>query len=237
VGLFDRFRKREAAPPQPAPSLPASAEQLHALFGLPAGTAVQDDGRTLTLEHLAVGELTFPTGRVAFCDPLVGDGTLFLEVAPGTVGRASALGVRLAQDHLRVAALALDLAPGEVRAWRMFVPDGKTLEPGSIWGFGVDAGVACFADPTAIEALHAASAAYYDQEGTPSGPEPVVDEMYYGEERRDALLYEVEPGLKLAICQSGWGDGLYATYVGADAEGRPIRLMISFDVVSADHVI
>ncbi len=43
-----------------------------------------------------VGDLAFPTGRVAFCDPLVGDGTMFVTVA-GTVGHASALGVRLAR--------------------------------------------------------------------------------------------------------------------------------------------
>src|SRR3954471_12805675 len=237
MGFLDRFRRSTPAPPEDEPPRPATAEQLHELFGRPAGTSLTDDGRTLTLEHLDVGELAFPTGRVAFCDPLVGDGTMFVTVAPGTVGRASALGVRLAADHLRVAALALDLAPGPVATWRMYVPDGENLEEGSIWGFGVDAGVGCFADPTAIEALHAASERYYDQPGELSGPEPVVDAMYRDDGSAYALIYNAEPGLQLAISESGWGDGLYATYVGTDADGELTRLMISYDVLSAEHVV
>ncbi|MBE2317704.1 DUF4241 domain-containing protein [Solirubrobacter sp. CPCC 204708] len=237
MGLLDKLRRRRPPPPeeQDEPSAAATPEQLHALFGRPDGTAIVDDGRSLTLEQLKVGELAFPTGRVAFCDPLVGDGSLFVTVPPNAAGRASALAVRLAPDHVRVAALALELDPSPVSAWRMHVPEGVTIEPGSIYGFGVDAGVACFADPTAIEALHARQAAYYDQPGPLSGPEPVVDDMYGGEQALDVLLYEAEPGLRLAISQSGWGDGLYATYLGTDAEGRLVRLMISFDLLSADH--
>lgn len=237
MGLLDRFRRSPPASPVDEPPGPATAEQLHALFDRPAGTSVIDDGRTLTLEHLVVGELVFPTGRIAFCDPLVGDGTMFVSVAAGAVGRASALGVRLAPDHLRVAALALDLAPGPVASWRMYVPDGETVEEGSIWGFGVDAGVGCFADPAAIEALRSACARYYDQPGELTGPEPVVDAMYRDDGSAYALIYDVEPGLQLAISESGWGDGLYATHVGTDADGGLVRLIISYDVISADHVV
>src|SRR4051794_4698421 len=234
MGLLDRFRRSTPTSPEDEPPRPATAEQLHDLFARPAGTSLTDEGRMVTLEHLDVGELAFPTGRVAFCDPLVGDGTMFVKVARGAVGRAWALGVRLAPDHLRVAALALDLAPGPVATWRMYVPDDETLEEGSIWGFGVDAGVGCFADPAAIEALHAACARYYDQPGELSGPEPVVDAMYGADGSAYALIYDAEPGLQLAISESGWGDGLYATYVGTDPDGGLARLMISYDVLSAE---
>jgi hypothetical protein len=233
MGLLDRFRRHKPAQPEVEDDLPdpASPEQLHELFGLPAGTPVSDDGRSLTLEPLDVGEVAFPSGRVAFCDPFLGDGTMFVAVAPGTVGRASVLGIRLAPDHVRVAAFALDLAPGPVSTWAMYVPEGESVDEGSIWGFAVDAGLACFADPTALDALHAAQARYY--EGPMTGHEPVVDDMDGGGKPVLALIYEVEPGLQLAISQSGWGDGLYATYVGTDAGGRLARLMISFDALSA----
>jgi len=239
MGLFDRFRRRKPRPHEGDTDLPepATPDQLHHLFGLPDGTTVSDEGRSLTLEHLVVGELAFPSGRVAFCDPFLGDGAVFVAVAPGTVGRASALGVRLAPDHLRVAALALDLAPGAVAAWTMYVPDGESLDEDSYWGFGVDAGLACFADPDALAALHALQARYYDQPGPLTGPEPVVDEMHGGDGPAYALVYDVEPGRQLAISESGWGDGVYATYVGTDAGGRLVRLMISFDVLSAEHVL
>ncbi len=52
-----------------------------------------------------------------------------------------------------------------------------------------------------------------------------------------ALIYEAEPGLQLAISESGWGDGLYATDVGTDVDGGLARLMISHDVLSAEHVV
>jgi hypothetical protein len=237
MGLLDRFRRRAAPAAEDHGPAPATAEQLHALFGQPHATEISDDGRSLSLEHLEVGDLAFPSGRIAFCDPLVGDGSMFVTVPPGTVGRASALGVRLAPDHLRVAALALDLAADPVSAWKMFVPDGETVDEGMIWGFGVDAGVACFADPAAIEALHRAQARYYDQPGPLSGPEPVVDDLHGSEGSRYAILYEAEPGLQLAIAESGWGDGLYATYVGTGADGGLVRLLISFDIVSRDHVV
>ncbi len=239
MGLFDRFRGRQADTPDDPTDEPASdepepagPEQLHELFGLPSGTTVRDDDRNLTLEHVPLGELAFPSGKVAFCDPLAGDGSLFVTVAPGTTGRATALGVRLAPDHLRVAALALELAEGPVSAWTMFVPEGESVDEGSIYGFGVDAGVACFADPAALAALHEQQARYYDQPGSLSGHEPVVDDLYQDDRPVHALLYDAGPGL--AISRSGWGDGVYATYVGAGSGGEVARLMISFDVLSAD---
>jgi hypothetical protein len=248
MGLLDRFRRRQPVDqegqrverePEEDVELPepATPDQIHELFSRPTGTAINDEGRSLALEHLTVGELAFPSGRVAFCDPFVGDGTLFVSVPPGSVGRATALGVRLAPDHLRVAALALDLSHESVADWSMYVPEGESLDEGSIWGFGVDAGLACFADPAALDALHALQARYYDQPGPLTGPEPVVDEMHGGERPAYALVYDVEPGLKLAISESGWGDGLYPTFVGAAAGGEPARLMISFDVLSAGFAI
>src|ERR1044071_2578038 len=97
MGFLDRFRRSAPAPPEDEPPRPATAGPANNLLGPPGGRSLTDDGRTLTLEPLDVGELAFPTGRVAFCDPLVGDGTMFVKVAPGAVGRASALGVRLAR--------------------------------------------------------------------------------------------------------------------------------------------
>ncbi|HEX8206301.1 MAG TPA: DUF4241 domain-containing protein [Solirubrobacteraceae bacterium] len=76
--------------------------------------------------------------------------------------------------------------------------------------FRVDTATACFASRQALDALEDA--------------EPLVDAL-------DARLQVLHEGV--AAFATGYGDGWYGCWLGADAEGQAVVILTPFDIVSA----
>lgn len=174
------------------------------------------------------GLLRISSGRIKACDPFVGMGH-----APYTVAvPKGAFPVRLALveggvDDGRVAFARVDFSSRPVVRWEMALSKGQsltTLEAGHYFGYPVDAGTGSFVDAeTAADAdkrmrADEELAQRWIQMGARKAPP-----MFYAD-------VDVGPG-NIIMFQSGWGDGVYASWFGYDAQGAVAALLTDFLVV------
>lgn len=104
-----------------------------------------------------------------------------------------------------------------------------TLAPGEHFGYPVDAGTGSFFDPAASAEAAMLLAANenawqaWQEEGEALG------ETLIG---RGSFVLDLPLGdVNAVMFHSGWGDGLYASWFGIDADGRPAQLITDFDVI------
>ncbi|MGE0546086.1 MAG: DUF4241 domain-containing protein [Kofleriaceae bacterium] len=174
-------------------------------------------------------DLVLPSGEIVACDPL----TLFQpspfirRVAPGCYRTETAI-VELGPGDERVAALRIafrdGVAPVTWEPAETSSPDGLVGH-----GYGVDAGVGCFMDALVRDQLLNA-AREVTTEDDDALLRAVLDEL--GE--RSWLSYRPDPQRddNVVIVHSGWGDGIYFSTWGLDAEGIPVCLVTDFQVIS-----
>lgn len=113
--------------------------------------------------------------------------------------------------------------------------DPRSLEAGETFGYPVDAGTGAFADGGALAALNRLALAGPDE--TERMTERWISQ---GEAGAKALglphgfaLTVSEGGGDMVMFSSGWGDGFYASWVGADSTGRPVAVVTDFAVIEA----
>lgn len=197
------------------------------------GATISDaQGAIATMRVLPLGDLVAPTGRIIACDPLTAlEPTPFTQrVAPGRYPVVASVAALVNGDQ-RVASIMLRLREASVASWEMARLEGQehvTLEEGEFFGYSVDAGVGCFMDARAASALDAR------YESDESYDEALIDAMEAsrvdGCEHANVTLDEAS-GVNLIMVESGWGDGVYASYWGYDAEGEPVCLVTDFSVL------
>jgi hypothetical protein len=108
----------------------------------------------------------------------------------------------------------------------------------SYYGFGVDAGSACFADQGAVDTLMPDGNWYedlFDSGSADSWFERMDDANHIREGLADIPLPLAKQGENIVIIHSGWGDGHYPIVGGYDALGRLVRVHIDFLVVFQDN--
>ncbi|MFI7489288.1 DUF4241 domain-containing protein [Micromonospora echinaurantiaca] len=185
----------------PRPMAPGDVENL---FVEGSERTVAGGAERARLEVRQVGDVHLPSGRLIATDPawLEHDAVPYtVTVPPGRYPVTLSL-ARIGDDprHLRVAAARLDVTDRPVRSWEMALRPGQDpidLGHDEFFGFGVDAGMACFVD--ADEA---------------AGRIDTWRELGFGDE---AYLRAGDGGMVLWL--SGWGDGAYPTWIGRDVEG------------------
>jgi hypothetical protein len=102
--------------------------------------------------------------------------------------------------------------------------DLATLKSGHIYGYPVDAGIGCFMDREAAQALDKFLS------GDDLAYETVLNEMQKNTvDTWDWCDMPFGPG-NLVAFSSGWGDGLYASYAGRDAAGEIAVIVTDFSV-------
>jgi hypothetical protein len=103
--------------------------------------------------------------------------------------------------------------------------DVASLDDEDFLGYGVDAGTATLADQVAIEALN-----YWDYEQVDAVfiPAQIPDDPI---EAVITAVVEEQTAANLYVVGSGWGDGVYATYVGRTKDGRIASFVTDFRVV------
>jgi len=139
----------------------------------------------------------------------------------------------------RVALARLLISDAPPVRWALAVTDDQdpaTLTGDDIFGYGVDAGTGAFVD--------AAVPAWLADRYPPSdvdGYMAVVDDWQVRGEAAApalgipygfALVEPLGPG-GAAMFSSGWGDGYYASWVGYDADDRPVVIVTDFAVITA----
>jgi hypothetical protein len=176
--------------------------------------------------------VALPTGEVVACDPLVPHTTAFVDtVEPGRYPLRAWVAV-LHRDGAEwqrgIAALQLVIGEEPARSWTMALLPGQdmaSLGEDGYFGYGVDAGTGTLADRVAIEAL---SAWDYDRIDATFIPAQVPNDPV---EAVIAAVVDEITGANVYVVGSGWGDGVYATYVGRDADGGISSFVTDFGVV------
>ncbi len=205
--------------------------------------------------HLSVvdcGTLKVASGKLSACDPFVclgGVASNYLDVPKGAHKVTATLADVSGEDdgsHMREAYLSVhfgEKAEASRKLLRMSESGtaANDLPPGEFYGFGVDAGTACFVDASAVEAGMPSDGFEWDEKVfQPDDGGGWFDRMDDPEEIRAGIanldLPETPEKANIVICHSGWGDGVYPLVGGYDADGQLVAVHIDFMVVFDDEV-
>jgi hypothetical protein len=156
----------------------------------------------------------------------------FLRTVPAGTYQVELAIARVAPDDERCAAARLVISDRPTVRWEPAVIEGAPpLRPDQLPIYGVDAGVGSFMDAACRDTLRAAmdpsriETSYYD--------DVLHKELDKKRPTVDWTLHVPDPARphNVAIFSSGWGDGMYATYVGLDAGDRVTCFMTDFQIV------
>jgi hypothetical protein len=177
-----------------------------------------------------IGSLSLPGGRFVAADPYIMDA----EPAPFEqrmgADRAKVVVARalVGEDHERVAALVLRAGSSPISDWAMATQPGQdveALDAEGFFGYGVDAGTGSFGSP---EAMRVAARVMHADAGMLQDPLSLAL-FADGIGTRSAIVVAPEDGSEpVAVCSSGWGDGVYPTWLGLDAAGDIVLAVTDF---------
>jgi hypothetical protein len=187
--------------------------------------------RGCEITQYPVGLVNITTGGLVACDPLVyaAEAAPFSLPLPAGSYPVTLTVATLQNGDQRVAFARLDLMAGVVAEWDLMTLDGQDqtgLGADEIFGYPVDAGTGCFGDREAIDQL----SQLMDH-----------DESYW--QQIDAALEKsytqtwswvnrtLPDGLNLVAFSSGYGDGIYPTYVALNDHGDLLSVVTDFIVV------
>ena len=182
------------------PPRPMGPRRIEELFTDGTERPVRD--RMMRISTRAAGPLHLPSGRLVVADPSsldYGEDPFTVTVAPGTYPVMISLATFTDDPgHRRVAAARLQVLDSPTVTWELALRTGQDqldLGDGEFFGFGVDGGLGCFVDEDNRERLA---------------------EQW---ERFDFDRFTTLPGGDMVAWSSGWGDGVYPTWIGRDASG------------------
>lgn len=183
----------------------------------------------VTLELKEIGSVELPSGHLVSTDPFVThDAALLIEFPGGTYPVTVAI-MHQGTDQ-RVAFARLQLSTSAISSWKMAMTspenDVTKLKPGHIFGFGVDSGTASFMDQGVATALVNGK----DYEKFQDELMARLDETYVHTWSWATMPVPSTNG-NLVAFSSGYGDGIYATYVGFDTQGNPVCAVIDFGIL------
>ncbi|MDN3025096.1 DUF4241 domain-containing protein [Streptomyces sp. S.PB5] len=201
------------------------------------GSTFSYESGTTGVIHIADGgQLDLPTGHLVACDPFVYLGSGDIEpftvtVAPGRYRVEAAVATLTRPDepadarpHRRVAAARLVIREEPTVTWELALLPGQDpaeLKDDEFFGYGVDAGTGCFYDAAAEQSFPETE----EEEG------PLWDAFENSDwSEGPHLVTSTRTGHTLAAFTSGWGDGLYPTWVGRTATGEVACFVTDFFV-------
>jgi hypothetical protein len=204
---------------------------------LTEGARYRDERDEYVIERHAAGEVRLPSGQVVACDPLTDahDVLPFTVTAPiGSYPLYAWVAVLYrdgVEQQRRVTALQLAISGRPPVRYEMAITAGQDL-PGlgedSYFGFPVGAGTATLADLTAVRALAAWDFERLDATYIPAQMPvaPVPGGIY-------TAVTDETTGANVTTVASGWGDGLYPTFIGFAPSGAVSSFITDFMVVDA----
>ncbi|MFF2087375.1 DUF4241 domain-containing protein [Nocardia sp. NPDC058176] len=183
------------------------------------------------MESRALDPVVLPTGRVVACDPLStrDDEPFPVTVAPGTYPLFAWVATQFKrgkQVDRRNTLLELRISEAPALTWEMAFLAGESAADlrgrKAYTGHTVDAGCATLADVEALKALWRWDAARIDSVYIPR-PLPADPAPGY-----ISAVTDEETGANVSILKSGWGDGLYPTFVLRGEHGEVTGFVTDF---------
>lgn len=184
------------------------------------------------LKAVEIGAIDFSTGEVIACDPFMFMDKPLVKRVP--VGKHTVLLniIRFENADERVAYGILQCSKNAIVSWEMALQpneDTSNLGDDEFYGYGVDTGTGGFMDQAVCERLKIYEVERYRQDNDFN----LYDEI---EEEFDAnyvpthqsLVKEFEGIGSVALFSSGYGDGVYPSFWGFDADGEVVCLVTDF---------
>ncbi|WP_153798783.1 DUF4241 domain-containing protein [Foetidibacter luteolus] len=175
-----------------------------------------------------IGKLNVANGQIIACDPfLFNDDKPFDTVFP--IGHFPIeLAIACIDDDERIGFSRIKFSDKSPVRWTIAVTvdqDATKLSDDEIFGYGVDSGTGCFMDTSGAEKY----SDYLNQKE--DNFNVVIDEMEATYKHTRSWLIWDRDGFNVAMYSTGWGDGLYATYIGYDSENSICRLVSDFGLL------
>lgn len=199
---------------------------------LKTGSRVIRDGVEYVIEDRVVGVVTAPSGQIVGCDPLTDAAGAPPFIATVSSGRyelrawVAAIHQGGSQSDVRTVALQLVVSEQPTARWDLALTDGQDpaeLGADGFFGYPVDAGVGTLADMVAVRALADWDFDRLDDVYIPAQVPPAPAAI-------DAVTDEATEA-NVIIVSSGWGDGVYPTFVGRAADGHVTSFVTDFMVI------
>lgn len=187
-----------------------------------------EENNNYNFYQVNIGKLNVANGQIIACDPfLFNDDKPFDTVFP-TGHFPIELAIARIDDDERIGFSRIKFSDKAPVRWTIAVTvdqDATGLSDDEIFGYGVDSGAGCFMDTSGAGKY----SDYLNQKE--DNYNVVIDEMEATyKDTRSWLLWERD-GFNVAMYSSGWGDGLYATYIGYDSENSICRLVTDFGLL------
>jgi len=204
------------------------------------GTKLRDGQSNFRIKRFPIGTLSFPSGKIVACDPLLISNFEFpfhQEVSPGKATISLVISENLANNDERIAAAILNFQPLVPKNWVMATRGKQTLadlQSGEIFGYGVDSGTGSFMD------LESANALVRKLSETKTYYEELVNLLNANYQfTRAWTILDIDPARKLnaALFFSGYGDGLYSSYWGYARDDSVVCLITDFWVFDNPEII
>lgn len=180
-----------------------------------------------------IGTIEILSGKIVASDPLVEpDAPAFDKITP----KGSFPVQLLVDDHDEIAFAQIVFNNNPVVRVEMATLEGQSLdalEEGFIYGYPVDSGLGCFMDLEAGKLLTAANDELFDKDPESNYYDAVID-AELGENAHCDHRPSKDSKLNVLMFQTGWGDGVYASYWGFDAAGKIVTLVTDFGLVDLD---
>ena len=188
-----------------------------------------DEEKTIYKFHNEnIGKLNVVNGQIIACDPfLFNNDKPFDTLFPKGLFSIELAIAEISTDE-RVGFSRIKFSDKPPIRWTIGVtPDQapNKLTEEEIYGYPVDSGTGCFMDTSGGKIY----SAYLDQKE--DNYNNVIEEMEVTyKHTRSWLLWDRE-GFNVAMFSTGWGDGLYASYIGYDDENLICRLVSDFGLI------
>ncbi len=198
------------------------------------------------IKVVLAGMADFPTGEVVLADPLAYLGSKYETVLDRRIPAGSCpvhLSVCLSPiAGLRIGAAKLSVSEKPVIRYEIAMPKGKKREdlgkPGVFTFFGVDTGLACFADGKISEE----SRIFFEKWAQENPGKNKYNDYFaslfqesfkacpkFQNQGGSFLEWKLpDSGHRTVLFSSGMGDGVYSGYWGLDAQGEAVCLIVVF---------
>lgn len=187
------------------------------------------------IETFEAGKISITSGQLVACDPvLTNDMEPFSTVFP--TGEFQVL-VHKERESNCIAYVEIVFGPSPVSRWDLATTgDQKTedLKGEEIFGYPVESGMGCFMDLQTQTSLDRLEQQLFAKKGADfMGIYEEFFHSYFFDENgaidQFALLKpdENSPGNIFAF-ETGYGEGFYGSYIGFDADGKPVKVVTEF---------
>ena len=191
-------------------------------------SSTDSDKDVFNFTPVPLGKLKVKEGKIYACDPI----SLFIEEPFTTDFPKGDFPIELAiatinGDDERIGFARIRFAETKPVKWALALCEGQDvahLEQDEIFGYGVDSGTGSFMDASGYRAY---DEIYKSDDGLTEISEAL--EITY-RDTRSWLLWE-KNGANAALFSTGYGDGLYASYIGYDSNGQICRLVTDFGLL------